>query len=148
MSQGYRTLVLRLTDALIDGGTWMSRDELQAGQECSAVALEDALADLVIGGVADHRANVGYRLAGTNVCRRAAQLMRRDGKRAAVVGGPGKDGYRIGVAEHRAAIGLVMYELAMPLPEPGQDALQVHLEQLGGVLEFVDSRGVTDGSGV
>jgi hypothetical protein len=84
---------------------------------------------------------VGYRLAGSNVCRSAAQLMRRDGKRAAVVGVPHQDGYRVGVAEQRAAIGLVMYELAMPLPAPDQDALQVHLEQMSGVMEFVNSRG-------
>jgi hypothetical protein len=141
MSQGQKTLATRLLDALIDAGTWMSRLELQARQECSVIALDDALADLVMEGLADFRANVGYRLAGSNVCRCAAQLMRRDGKRAAVVGVPHQDGYRVGVAEQRAAIGLVMYELAMPLPAPDQDALQVHLEQMSGVMEFVNSRG-------
>jgi len=148
MSQGQRSLAARLTDALIDGGTWMSRDELQAAQECSPVALEDALADLVIARVADYRENVGYRLAATNVCRSTAQLMRRDGKRVAVVGGPNKDGYRVGVAEDRADIGLVMYELALPLPEAGEDALQAHLAQVGGVIEFLNSRGGGDGTTV
>ena len=119
----------------------MSRDELQASRECSDVALEDALADLVVDGVADFRANVGYRLAGTGACRRAAQLMRRDGKRAAVVGLPSKDGYRVGVAEIRAELGLVMYELALPLPQPEEDALQVRLDQVDAVLDFVNSRG-------
>jgi hypothetical protein len=145
MSQGHRTLAARILDVLIDSGTWMSRVELHAGLECSEVALDDALSDLVIEGQVDFRANVGYRLAGTAVCRRAAQLMRREGKRAAVIGEPGKDDYRVGVAEHRAAIGLVMYELAMPLPAPGDDALQAHLAQVGGVMEFVNSRGEANG---
>jgi hypothetical protein len=142
MSQGQQSLRTALVNALIDAGTWMGRDELQAGQSCSVIALDDALADLVMEEQVDFRANVGYRLAGTNVCRRAAQLMRSEGKRAAVVGGPTtNDGYRVGVAEHRAEIGLVMYELALPLTAPGEDALQVHLEQVGGVIEFVNSRG-------
>jgi hypothetical protein len=144
MSQGQRTLPGRLLDALMDCGTWMSRVELHAGQECSEVALDDALADLVIEGKVDFRVNVGYRLAGTGACRRAAQLMRREGKRSAVIGVTHKDGYRVGVAEHRAAIGLVMYELMLPLPAPGEDALQAHLEQVGGVIKFVNSRGETD----
>lgn len=141
MSQGHKTLAMRLLDALMDAGTWMSRVELHAGQECSEVALDDALADLVMQGQADWRQNVGYRLAGTGACRRAAQLLRREGKRAAVIGFAAKDGYHVGVAEQRAEIGLVMYELALPLPEPGQDALQVHLEQVGGVVEFVNAKG-------
>ena len=143
MSQGHKRLRDHLTEALIEAGTWMSRAELQAARECSDVALEDALADLVVDGVADYRQNVGYRLAGTGVCRRAAQLMRREGKRAAVVGVPGKDGYRVGVAEHRADIGLVMFEMALPLPLPGEgeDALQAHLNQVAAVAQFVNSRG-------
>jgi hypothetical protein len=141
MSQGQKKLRDHLTDALIDSGTWMSRDELQAAHDCSVIALDDALSDLVMEQVVDFRMNVGYRLAGTNVCRRAAQLMRLEGKKAAAVGVPHKDGYRVGVAEHRAAIGLVMYELSLPPPAPDQDALQVHLEQVGGVIEFVNSRG-------
>jgi hypothetical protein len=141
MSQCHKTLRDYLTLALIDGGTWMGRAELQAARECSDVALEDALADLVVDGVVDYRKNVGYRLAGTGACRRAAQLMRREGKRAAVVGVPGKEGYRVGVAEDRAEIGMVMYELALPLPGPDEDALQVHLDQVAAVADFVNSRG-------
>lgn len=141
MSRGRKTLRDYLTEALIEGGTWMSRAELQAARECSDVALEDALSDLVVDRVVDYRENVGYRLAGTAVCRRAAQLMRREGKRAAVVGVPGKDGYRVGVAEHRAEIGLVMFEMALPLPAEGEDALQVRLDQVAAVADFVNSRG-------
>jgi hypothetical protein len=141
MTQGQQTLAGRLLNALIDAGTWLSRDELQAPQNCSTVALDDALADLVMEGAIDFRRNVGYRLAGTGACRRAAQLMRREGKRAAAIGVPHKDGYRVGVAEQRAEIGLVMYELALPLPAPQEDALQHHLNQVGGVVEFVNSRG-------
>jgi hypothetical protein len=137
----HRTLAMRLLDALIEAGTWMNRVELQACQDCSAVALEDALADLVTGRHVDYRANVGYRLAGTNVCRRAAQLRLREGKKLAVVGGPSKDGYRLGFAEDRGALGVVMYEMALPLPAPDQDALQVQLEQVGAVVAFVNSRG-------
>ncbi len=141
MTQGHKTLATRLVDALIDAGTWVSREELQAAQQCSAVALDDALADLVMTQAVQWRADAGYRLAGTPLCRRAARLLRHEQRRCAVVGQPLDDGYHLGVAEQRAEIGLVMYELALPLPQPGQDALQHHLDQVGGVLAFVDSRG-------
>jgi hypothetical protein len=141
MSQGHKSLRSFLTEALIASGTWMNRSELQGVRECSDIALEDALADLVVDRVADYRENVGYRLSGTGVCRRAAQLMQREGKRAAVVSVPGKEGVRVGVAEHRAAVGLVMYELALPLPGPDEDALQVCQDQTAALLAFANSRG-------
>ena len=145
MSQGHQTLADRLAQALIEGGTWMSRDELRAGQDCSEVALEDALADLVVAGTVTWRENVGYRLAGTFACRRAAQLMRRAGKRMAMVGVPSNGMYLAGIAEQREGLGLVMYELALPMPEPGPAALDEHLAQVGRLVEFVNSRGVADG---
>ncbi len=141
MTQGHKTLARRALDALIDAGTWVSRVELQAGLDCSEVALDDALADLVMAGQAEFRVNVGYRLVGTDVCRRAVQLMRRDAARRSVVGAPHKDGYRVGVAEEREALGLVMYELALPRPAPGEDALQHLQHQLEGVIGFVGSTG-------
>lgn len=125
-------------DALIEGGTWMTRDELQVVADCSRVAVDDALADLVAEQKVTWRENVGYRLAGTVVCRRAAQLMRAKGKKAAVVGVQHKGQYLVGVAETRAELGLVMYELSMPMPEPGPEALTQHLEQVGGVMKFFD----------
>ncbi|WP_290906283.1 hypothetical protein [Aquabacterium sp.] len=139
MSQALTSLAARLLSALVDAGSWCSRVELHAACQCSDVALEDALADLVIAGQVDWRENVGYRLAGTNVCRRAAQLRQREGKRAGVVGVPGKEGYRVGVAEVRADLGLVMYELALPLAQPDEDPVEHHLRQVRGVTEFVRS---------
>ncbi len=137
----HKTLAGWLLDALIVAGTWMSRDELATVRECSEVALEDALADLVVAGRADWRENVGYRLAGTAMCRRAAQLQRRERKRLAVVGVSHKDGYRLGFAEERDGLGLVMYEMALPLANPEEDAIGLRMRQLGAVMEFVNERG-------
>lgn len=138
MSQGHKTTAVRLLDALIAGGSWMTRDALQAAANCSQLAVDNALADLVTEQKVTWRENVGYRLAGTAVCRRAAQLMRAKGKKAAVVGMQHKGQYLVGVAETRAELGLVMYELSMPMPEPGPEALTRHLEQVGGVMKFFD----------
>ena len=63
------------------------------------MALDDALADLVVHGVADFRVNVGYRLAGTACLPARDAAAPREGKRRAVVGVPGNEGYRVGVAE-------------------------------------------------
>jgi len=145
MSRGLQSTSQLVINALIDEGTWMTPDALR-GLWPGGIGsvLEDALADLVIDGTVDYRENVGYRLAGTLVCRKAARLMRREGKRAAVFAEPREDGYHVGVAEHRADLGLVMYELALPLPDPDKDALQAHLEQVGGVIKFANSIGGGD----
>jgi hypothetical protein len=138
---GHKPLTAHLLDALIEAGTWMSRDELGTVRECSQVALDDALADLVVAGQATHRQSVGYRLAATPPCRLAAQKRVRDGTRLAVVGVPRKDGYRLGVAEERVDIGLVLYELALPLPGPDEDAVALQLRMADAVIDFVDERG-------
>lgn len=138
----------RVLDALIVAGSWVPRSEL-AQLSTSQMAVDDVLADLVVQGVATFRENVGYRLAGTPAARRAAQMLRRTGKKAAAVGLPGKEFYQVGVAEVRPApVGLVLYELAIPNPEPGPQALAQHLQQVGGVLAFINSRGGPDGAGV
>jgi hypothetical protein len=138
---GHKTLADWLLDALIEAGTWMNRAELAAVRECSDLALEDALSDLVVAGQVTFRENVGYRLSATNVCRRAAQLQRRERKRLAVVGVEHKDGYRLGFAEQREGLGLVMYEMALPNAAPGEDGIELRMKQLGAVVEFVNEAG-------
>lgn len=146
MTQGQKSLRGRLVDALIDSGTWMSPGELRAVYEGGMESVvEDTLADMVIEGDVDYRENVGYRLAGSLICRKAARLLRLEGKRVAVWGEAAKEGYVLGVAEQRAAFGVVMYEMALPAAGEDQDALQVQLEQVGAVVNFVNSRGGCDG---
>jgi hypothetical protein len=79
---------------------------------------------------------VGYRLAGTELTRSAVKQMRAQGLSRSVCGRPVRDEYRVGVAEVNAALGLVMYELAMPLPAPGPQALEQHMAQVNAVIEF------------
>jgi len=147
MSTGeYTPARKRAVDLLVRAGTWVSRAELSTLSTC-VPAVDDALADLIVEGVAEYRENVGYRLAGTPAARRAAQLMAKSGRRAAAVGVPGPDFYRVGVAEQRAQLGLLMYELALPNPEPGPAALQKHLAQVEGVIAFVNSRGEANATG-
>lgn len=143
MTSGFTPLRGQVLDLLVDAGTWVSRDELNTLSTC-APAVDDAIADLVIEGLAEHRKNVGYRLAATEACRRALQLQRRTGKATVAVGQPGRDAYRVGVVETLPGRGRVAYELELPNPQPGPDALQVHLAQVQGVIDFIHSRGGPD----
>jgi hypothetical protein len=134
VTQGVRPLTARLVDQLIDAGTWVSKDEFQARQRCGLRNLEDALADLVIEARVEFRERVGYRLAGTPLCRRAAQLGRQEGKPAAMAGEAGKDGLHVGVAVRRPDLGLLLYELELPLPA-GTDPLAAMRDQVDAVLK-------------
>lgn len=140
MVQGFTPLRTRALDRLIDAGTWVGRDELAALTTC-APALDDALADLVIEGLAQHHPHNGYRLAAPATARRAAQIQRRSGKRLAVVGAAGAKAYHVGVAEERPDVGLVLYEMEIPNPPPGPQALQQHLAQVWAVMDMVKERG-------
>jgi hypothetical protein len=138
---GHKPLTAYLVDALVEAGTWMSRDELAAVRECSDVALDDALADLVVAGRAKWHRSMGYRLDATPPCRLAAQKRVRDGTRLAVVGVPRKDGYHVAVAEEREDIGLLLYELAFPVPGPDEDPVALQLRIADAVIDFVNERG-------
>ena len=47
-----------------------------------------------------------------------------------------KNDYRVGVAEQRKDLGLVMFELALPMPAEGPDHLRLHLLQVDEILKF------------
>jgi hypothetical protein len=140
-------LKTRMLERLIDGGTWVSREALAEGLSTSPLAQEDALADLVIEGLAEFRQGSGYRLAGSAVQRRAVLMLRKQGTRRSVFAHESKGQYRVGVAElqklgQTEALSLVMYEMVLPMPEPGPDALGQHLRQVQGVVDF-SMRGVS-----
>ncbi len=59
---------------LIAAGTWVAREDL-AGCAGSPVALEDALADLVMLGQAEYQRGAGYRIAQPAVVRQAAKVL-------------------------------------------------------------------------
>ncbi|MFN4360502.1 MAG: hypothetical protein ACK4F4_07240 [Hylemonella sp.] len=133
-----------LLERLIDAGTWVTPDELTQGVSTCPPAVEDALADLVIEGKADYREHSGYRLAGSLVQRRAAKLMlqakrksqapRRCGVASEVIG----DEIHIGVAEERddvADLGMVMYQLAVPLPADPTERLATQQRAVQAVLD-------------
>lgn len=117
---GPRLLVDQVRDALIAAGTWVTRRDL-AGLTTSTVALDDVLADLVIDGRAEFRQAVGYRIAGTELTRKALQqLVRRPHLNRFVIARQVERRFSLGIAERRAEIGLVSYE--MELPEAEDDA--------------------------
>ena len=120
----------------MDCGTWMQRDALAANASSSPAAIDDALADLVLDGLAEYRMAIGYRLAGTVMTRKALRLMRAKGARRGVYGQQVKGEYRVGVAEQYDVLGLVMYELALPMPEAGPEGLAQHLRQVDAVMKF------------
>lgn len=119
-------------ERLMDAGTWCSRDELAAGASSSPVAVEDALADLVIEGKAEYRSDMGYRLAGSVIQRRAVKLMRSDKTARGIYGEQLGQEFRIGVAEQvqRNGLDLVMYELSFPMPEQGTPESLARQQQL------------------
>lgn len=129
-----RPLVEVLAQRLAASGTWVSREQLGAGTGCGPVALEDALADLVIEHKAQYRAEMGYRMAGSELCRAAAKQLQTLGLLRAVCGRQVGSEYRVGVAEAYGCLGLVMYELTMPLA----DSVEGHLQQVDAVLEFTE----------
>lgn len=59
---------------LMAAGTWVAREDL-AGCSHSSVALDDALADLVMLGQAEYLQGAGYRLTQPAVVRRAAKVL-------------------------------------------------------------------------
>ena len=138
MPPSVRPLRPQLLERLIDAGTWCSREELTAGTSSSQLALEDCLADLVVDGVAEYRKDAGYRLAGGVMARRAAQLMRRERLTRAVCANPMGGEYRVGVAERKdcESLDMVMYELALPMPEPGPGGLAEHMRQVQAVMDL------------
>ncbi len=143
MKQGYVSLRARALNRLMEAGSWLGREQLQALTTCQS-ALDDVLADLVVDQQVEFRPHGGYRLVGTPAARRAAQLMRRSDRKAAAVVLRGREFVHVGVAEHRAVVGLVWYELAIPHPDPDLNALERQLEQLGGVIAFVNDKGGLD----
>jgi len=111
----------RVRDVLIEAGTWVPRIDLNGLTGC-APALDDALADLVIDGVVEHRQAVGYRVKGSDLVRKALrQLVRNPANNRAVVARQVKRQFSIGIAERRAGIGIVSYELELP-PAADDDA--------------------------
>lgn len=132
-------LMRRMLKRLVLAGAWVEREALVQGLSSCEPAIEDALADLVLEGHAEYREAVGYRLAGAPMAREAARMLVRDKVQRAVTGRQVGDRYQVGVAERRGQLGVVMYELALPLPEPGPDSLEAHLKQVDAVLAFAHS---------
>lgn len=131
-------LKTQMLERLIDCGTWMMRRDLVEGLSRSPLAIEDALADLVIEGRAEFRQQGGYRLAGGALARRAAYMLRKERTCRAVFGQQVGSEYRFGVAEMRQLGArlektLVMYELAMPMPPSGPKHLEEHMRQVMAV---------------
>ena len=136
MSQGHRSLKERMLNRLLGATGWTLGPVLAEGLSTSQPAIEDALADLVLEGCADFKAASGYRLKGTELCRQAMRTLKHQRKRRAIAGQAFDDVYRVGVAELRADLGLVMYELEFPNPPAGPDFLGQQLAQMNQIINF------------
>lgn len=144
MSAGVPHLLIdRVRDELIASGTWVARARL-GHLSSSVVALDDALADLVIEGRAEFREAVGYRIAGTELTRGALRRLHRHPELNRVVLAKQKDlQLRLGVAERRQAIGLVSYEMELPPAADPESALaqaQTFLNYWNDNMELKDGR--------
>lgn len=138
MKQGHRTLKQLMHERLMDASTWLTGAALAEGLSSNVIAVEDALADLVIEDLAQFKEAVGYRLSASTLCRAALREMRRKNLKRAVFARPFNDAYRVGVAEYQPAHGVVLYEIEMPMPPAGPQALEQHLKQVDAVLKFTE----------
>ncbi|MFA5900552.1 MAG: hypothetical protein WC829_15740 [Hyphomicrobium sp.] len=123
-----------LVGRLIARGGWVSREALCKGMKSSTEAIDDALADLVMERRIEYREAVGYRLAGTVLTRQAAKTLRANGLLKAVCGRQVGDEYHVGVAQAHQSLGLVMYEMTMPMA----DTLDGHIEQVNALAKFTE----------
>jgi hypothetical protein len=128
-----KPLKVVMLERLLASGTWMNREQLAEGASSSPAAIDDALADLVLEKKADYRQGVGYRLAGGQMAREAGKVLARDGTHRAMAGATVKDEYRVGVAQRTAALGVVMFELALPKARTLDEQL-LQVQALGGFL--------------
>lgn len=135
MNQGHRTLKDRMVERLATSTGWLTSADLSAGLSTNRLAIEDAIADLVVEQTTDYKPASGYRLKGTVLCRQALRTLTAQGGQRAVVGAPFKAVYRVGVAEVRDG-GVVLYELELPMPPAGPEHLQQHLLQVEQILKF------------
>lgn len=138
MNQGHRTLKDRMVERLATSTGWLTSADLSAGLSTNRLAIEDAIADLVVEQTADYKPASGYRLKGTVLCRQALRTLKAQGGQRAVVGAPFKAVYRVGVAEvlDGGVGGVVLYELELPMPPAGPEHLQQHLLQAEQILKF------------
>lgn len=130
---------LQLLRRLVAAGTWQRREVLAHRLETSPMAkllVEEALADLLVEGKAVYRADVGYRLSGTALCRQAAKEMQEKKLARAVRSKQVGQEYLVGVAQAHQTLGMVMYELAMPMPAAGPDFIAQHMKQVNAVVDL------------
>lgn len=130
---------MQLLRRLVAAGTWQRRGVLAHGLEKSPLAkllVEEALADLVVDGKAVYREDAGYRLSGTALCRQAAKELLEKKLARAVHSRQVAQEYLVGVAQAHAELGVVMYELAMPMPAAGPDFIAQHMKQINAVVDL------------
>lgn len=120
MTQGRRSLKDQMLMRLIVATGWTQGDALAMGLSDSRMHIENALADLVLETLAEHKQHVGYRLNASVLCREALRQLRRSLKarntRRVLCGQAFGDVFRLGVAEYREGFGLVTYDMEMPVP--------------------------------
>lgn len=137
MSHGHRTLKDRMLNRLLGARGWLQGADMAEGLSTSQPAIEDALADLVLEELAEFKLATGYRLKATALCREAMRTLKRTKKQRAICGHPFGNVYRVGVAEHREGLGLVMWELEVPNPPDGPDFLTLQMRQINQILNHV-----------
>lgn len=140
---------------LAEHGSWMEAAPLAEGLSGDPAQLRQALKDLVAEGVAEFRKGVGWRLYASALARGALQMLLRDGSKVAAKAEQVGEEWRVGVAYRGAAggagpagalLGVVLFELAMPMPAKGPDFAKQHAAQAQAVLEFLNAKGVEGGT--
>ncbi len=102
--------------ALLEAGTWVPR-EVFNGMEHSPVAMDNALADLVMLGLATHQPAVGYRLAQPALLREVGRKLATAGTQREVLARLEGAEVQVGVALRNASGDLVVLGVRLPVPE-------------------------------
>ncbi|MGE0350924.1 hypothetical protein [Hydrogenophaga sp.] len=108
---------------LMAAGTWVPREDL-AGCAQSPVALEDALADLVMLGQADYQQGAGYRIKQPAVVRQAAKaLLAQPDLRERVDLRQVPGGVHLGMARRTGPgeLDVLMFGMVVPAPDGATD---------------------------
>lgn len=123
---------------LMAAGTWVPREAFEACSD-SPLALENALADLVMLGQATYQPAAGYRLAQPALVRQAAKRLMADegGEPMAMEMQVADQGVRVGIAKRCGPDSLDVAMAALVLPVPpnlsAREALNFPVKALAGL---------------
>lgn len=101
---------------LIEEGTWVAREAFDAMQH-SPIAMDHALSDLVMLGLASYQQAAGYRLAAGPLERQVGRRLALSGRDREVLAKLQGDSLEVGIAARDAQGEVVLAKVVLPVPD-------------------------------